>query len=102
MAKISQFAAPGNTTDLSAPLAASWSTKISGFLDVEVSRLAGNSGLQPQFYNPAKLDVSSTPTPINWPAFPQIIELQFGDDPQQMFREAEKRKNQDEYLEWAV
>ena len=27
MAKISQFAAPGNVTDLSAPMAASWSTK---------------------------------------------------------------------------
>jgi hypothetical protein len=102
MAKISQFAAPGNVTDLSAPMAASWSTKISGFLDQEVSSLASNYGLQPQFYNPSKLDVSGAPTPISWPAFPQIIELRFGDDPQEMFRQAESRDNQDEYLEWAV
>jgi len=102
MAKISQFAAPGNVTDLSAPMAASWSTKISGFLDDEVSSLAANHGLQPQFYNPSKLDVSGTPTPISWQAFPQIIELEFGDNPQEMFRQAESRDNQDEYLEWAV
>jgi hypothetical protein len=102
MAKISQFAPPGNVTDLSAPLAASWSTKISGFLDQEVSSLSTNHGLQPQFYNPSKLDVSGTPTPISWQAFPQIIELRFGDDLQEMFRQAESRDNQDEYLEWAV
>jgi hypothetical protein len=102
MGKISQFAAPGNATDLSAPLAASWSTKISGFLDREVLSLAANPGLQPQFYNPSKLDVSGTPTPISWRGFPQIIELRFGDDPQEMFRQAESRDNQDEYLEWAV
>jgi hypothetical protein len=102
MAKISQFAAPGNVTDLSASMAASWSTKISGFLDEEISSLAANHGLHPQFYNPSKLDVSGSPTPISWQAFPQIIELKFGDDPQEMFRQAESRNNQDEYLEWAV
>src|SRR6478672_9068063 len=102
MAKVSQFAAPGNLKDLSAPMAASWSTRISGYLDQEVSSLASNHGLQPQFYNPSKLDVSGTPTPISWQAFPQKIELGFGDDPQEMFRQAEMRNNQDEYLEWAV
>src|SRR4051812_40121908 len=102
MAKISQFAAPGNVTDLSAAMAASWSTKMSGFLDREIASLATHPGLQPQFYNPSKLAVSGTPTPINWQGFPQKIELRFGDDPEEMFRQAESRNNQDEYLEWAV
>ena len=102
MAKISQFSAPGNLKDLSPPMAASWSTMISGFLDGEVSSLADNPGLHPQFYNPSKVDVSGAPTPIAWQAFPQIIELKYGDDPQEMFRQAEMRNNQDEYLEWAV
>ena len=102
MAKVSQFSAPGNLKDLDASLAASWSVKISGFLDAEIAALAANPGLQPQFYNASKLDVSGTPTPISWPAFPQIVEINFGDDPQRMFGEAEKRDNQDEYLEWAT
>jgi hypothetical protein len=102
MAKISQFSAPGNLTDLSAPMAANWSTKISGFIDTEVARLTTNHGLQPQFYNASKLDVSGNPAPINWQGFPQIIELQYGDNPQEMYRQAEMRNNQDEYLEWAV
>src|SRR5215475_7408673 len=102
MAKISKFAAPGNVTDLSPTMAGSWSAKISGILDEEISSLAANHGLHPQFYNPSKLDVSGAPTPISWQAFPQIIELKFGDDPQEMFRQAESRNNQDEYLEWAV
>jgi hypothetical protein len=102
MAKISQFSAPGNLKDLSAPMAAIWSTKISGFIDTEVARLTTNHGLQPQFYNPSKLDVSGNPAPINWQGFPQIIELQYGDNPQEMYRQAEMRNNQDEYLEWAA
>lgn len=102
MAKISQFSAPGNATDLNPSMAASWSAKISGFLDTEIASLAANHGLQPQFYNPSKLDVSGTPTPISWPAFPQIIELRFGDTPPEMFRQAEMRNNQDEYLEWVA
>ena len=102
MAKVSQFSAPGNLKDLDASMAASWSAKISGFLDAEVAALAANPGLQPQFYNASKLDVSGTPTPISWPAFPQIIEINFGDNPQEMFSEAENRDNQDEYLEWAA
>jgi hypothetical protein len=102
MTKISQFSSPGNLTDLNASMAANWSTKISGYLDGEIAVLSQNTGLQPQFYNPAKLDVSGTPAPISWPAFPQIIELRYGDNPQEMYRQAEMRDNQDEYLEWAV
>jgi hypothetical protein len=102
MAKISQFSAPGKLKDLSTTLAASWHATISGFLDREVAGLSVNPGLQPQFYNASKLDVSGTPAPISWPGFPQIIELQFGDNPTQMFTQAEKRDNQDEYLEWAT
>jgi hypothetical protein len=102
MAKIDKFSAPGNLKDFTPPLAASWSTKISGFLDREVAGLMANPGLQPQFYNASKLDVSSDPAPISWPGFPQIIELQFGDNITQMFTQAEKRDNQDEYLEWAI
>jgi hypothetical protein len=102
MAKISQFSAPGNLKDFGAAMATSWSDKISGFLDAEITTLSTNSGLQPQFYNASKLDVSGTPTPISWPGFPQIIELNFGDDPPKMFAQAEIRDNQDEYLEWAV
>ena len=72
-------------------------------LDREVAALTQFSpGLQPQFYNPSKLDVSGTLHPISWPAFPQIIEIKFGDDQQEMFRQGELRNNQDEYLEWAV
>lgn len=102
MAKITQFAAPGNATDLNPTMAASWSAKLSRFIDVEVGRLAGVAGLQPQFYNASKLDVSGTPTPISWPAFPNIVELRFGDDPKEMFRQGEMRDNQDEYLEWTT
>lgn len=103
MAKISQFSAPGNLTDLNASMAAGWSRKISKNLDDEVASLThSNTGLQPQFYNPSKLDVSGTPTPISWPAFPRIIETKYGDNPQEMFRQAELRDNQDEYLEWAA
>ncbi len=102
MAKITQFAAPGNATDLNPTMAAGWSAKISRFIDIEVGGLAGVPGLQPQFYNPSKLDVSGTPTPISWPAFPNIVEQQFGDDLKEMFRQGEMRDNQDEYLEWAT
>src|SRR5436305_759262 len=102
MAKIDQFSAPGNLKDLDGALATAWSQLISDDLDREVARLAHtNPGLQAQFYNPSKLDVTATAAPISWPAFPQIMEIKFGDDEQEMFRQAEKRDNQDEYLEWA-
>jgi hypothetical protein len=103
VAAIQQFSAPGNLKDLDGPLAQAWSNFISARLDAEVARLSqGHPGLQPQFYNPARLDVSGTAAPISWPAFPNIIEINFGDDPQQMFTQGELRSNQDEYLEWAV
>src|SRR5260370_8402125 len=100
MAKINQFSAPGNLKDFNGAMAAGWSRFISDDLDREVAALVqSNPGLQPQFYNPSKLDVAGTPTPISWPAFPQIIEIRFGDDQQEMFRQGEIRNNQDEYLE---
>jgi hypothetical protein len=103
MAKIDQFSAPGNLKDFGGAMAARWSRFVSDDLDREVAALAqSNPGLQPQFYNPAKLDVAGTPAPISWPAFPQIIEIRFGDDQQEMFRQGEIRNDQDEYLEWAV
>src|SRR5215475_7408675 len=82
-------------------MAASWSAKISGILDEEISSLAANHGLHPQFYNPSKLDVSGAPTPISWQAFPQII-AKFEFDDLRKGLPAESRNNQDEYLEWAV
>src|ERR1700694_5856983 len=103
MAKINQFAAPGNLKDFDGDLAAGWSQFISDDLDGEIAALAQASpGLQPQFYNPSKLDIAGTPTPISWPAFPQIMEIKHGDNEPEMFRQAELRDNQDEYLEWAV
>lgn len=103
MALVQRFGAPGGADDLDEQLAAAWSDFISGTLDAEVARLQqGHAGLTPQFYNPARLDVSATPAPISWPAFPNIIEINFGDDPQKMFTEGERRDNQDEYLEWAT
>ena len=103
MAKINQFSAPGNLKDFEGTMAEGWSRFISDDLDREVAALTQFSpGLQPQFYNPSKLDVSGTLHPISWPAFPQIIEIKFGDDQQEMFRQGELRNNQDEYLEWAV
>lgn len=103
MAKISQFGAPGNLKDLDGPMAAKWSSRISKIMDSEIAKLASaGPGLQPQFYNPSKLDVAGSPVPISWPAFPQIMEIQFGDNPTKMFQQAELRDNQDEYLEWAV
>jgi hypothetical protein len=100
---LDRFSPPGNLTDLDGPLAAAWSDFISDRLDNEVVALVSRSpGLQPQFYNPAKLDVTGSPVPISWPAFPNIVEINFGDDPQRMFEEAERRDNQDEYLEWAA
>jgi hypothetical protein len=99
---IQQFSAPGNLKDLDGPLAGAWSDFVSSRLDTEVAGLLqGHPGLQPQFFNPARLDVSGTATPISWPAFPNIIEINFGDDPQEMFVQGEERANQDEYLEWA-
>jgi len=73
MAKINQFSAPGNLKDFDGDMAAGRSQFISDDLDREIASLANNAGLQPQFYNPSKLDVTGTPTPIGWPAFPQII-----------------------------
>ena len=102
MAKINQFSAPGNLKDFDGDMAAGWSQKISDNLDAEIATLAANAGLQPQFYNPSKLDVTGTPAPISWLAFPQIIEIKYGDNKQKMFQQAELRDNQDEYLEWAV
>ena len=103
MAKIDQFSAPGNLKDFDGAMAAGWSRLISDDLDREVADLGqSNAGLQPQFYNPSKLDVSGAPVPIRWPAFPQIMEIKYGDHQQEMFRQAESRDNQDEYLEWAV
>src|SRR5947209_2665989 len=103
MAKIDQFGAPGNLKDLGGAMTAGWSRLVSDDLDREVSALVqANPGLQPQFYNPSKLDVTGTLAPISWPAFPQIIEIRFGDDEREMFRQGEIRNNQDEYLEWAV
>lgn len=100
---IDRFHAPGNQSDLSEPLAELWSDFISGRLDHEVTSLQAEfPSLQPQFYNPLKLDASGTPTPISWPAFPNLVEINFGDDPDQMFEEGEKRHNQDEYLEWSA
>jgi hypothetical protein len=103
MAKITQFSAPGNLTDFDGDMASGWSRFISDDLDREVAALSqSNPGLQPQFYNPSKLDVAGTPAPISWPAFPQKIEIKYGDGQQEMFRQGELRENQDEYLEWAV
>jgi hypothetical protein len=103
MMKVDRFAAPGNLTDFDNEMADGWSRFISDGLDREAaSLLQSNPGIQPQFYNPAKLDVSGSPTPISWLAFPAIIEAMYADDPQRMFEEAEKRDNQDEYLEWSV
>jgi hypothetical protein len=103
MPKIDQFSAPGNLKDFGGAMEADWSRLISDDLDREVAALVqANPGLQPQFYNPAKLDITGTPVPISWPAFPQIIEIRFGDDEREMFQQGEIRNNQDEYLEWAV
>jgi hypothetical protein len=103
MAKVDQFSLPGNLKDFDGAMAAGWSRFISNDLDQEIASLSqSNPGLQPQFYNPSKLDVSATPVPISWPAFPQILEIKYGDDQQEMFHQAELRSNQDEYLEWAV
>jgi hypothetical protein len=102
MAKIDLFSAPGNLRDLNGTMAAGWSRFISNDLDREIAALVQfNPGLQTQFYNPSKLDVAGTPVPISWPAFPQVIEIKYGDNLQEMFRQAELRDNQDEYLEWA-
>lgn len=103
MVTLDRFGAPGNLTDLDEPLAAAWSDFISDRLDNEVAALVQeHPGLQPQFYNATKLDVTATPAPISWPAFPNIVEINFGDDPRRMFEEAESRDNQDEYLEWVA
>src|SRR4051812_13663189 len=100
---LDRFGAPGNLTDLDEPLAAAWSDFISDRLDNEVAALVQeHPGLQPQFYNATKLDVTATPAPISWPAFPNIVEINFGDEPRRMFEEAESRDNQDEYLEWVA
>ena len=100
--KIDRFSPPGNLTDFNDALAVAWSDFISSQIDKEVDELLSNSGIQPQFYNPSKLDVSSTPAPISWPAFPGVLKATFGDDPEKMFQEGEDRDNQDEYLEWSV
>ena len=77
--KVDHFDLPGNLTDFDGPLAKVWSDSVSGRLDGETAGvLQQNPGIQPQFYNPAKLDVSGTPAPISWPAFPAIVELTFG------------------------
>lgn len=103
MARIDQFSAPGKLQDFTGEMAAGWSRFISDDLDREIAALAQyNPGLQPQFYNPSKLDVGGTLVPISWPAFPQIMEIEYGDDQHKMFQQAEFRNNQDEYLEWAV
>lgn len=102
MAKIDKFAAPGNLKDLDGALADRWSKWVSDQLDHEVARVSSNAGIQCQFYNPSKLDVAGTAAPISWPAFPNIVEINFGDDEQRMFEEGERRDNQDEYLEWAT
>src|SRR4051812_22778119 len=103
MPKIDQFSAPGNLTDFNESMKAEWSRFISDDLDREISNLAlVNPGLQPQFYNPSKLDIDGSPAPISWPAFPQIVEIKFGDNEREMFRQGESRDNQDEYLEWAT
>jgi hypothetical protein len=103
MAKIAQFSAPGNLKDFGADMAAGWSRRTSDQLDKEIAALVHlNPGIQPQFYNPSKLDVAGTPAPISWPAFPQIIEIKYADDTEKMLQQGELRDNQDEYLEWAV
>lgn len=101
--KIERFDPPGHLTDFDGPLAQAWSDEISNRLDGEVKTLLQeNAGVQPQFYNPAKLDVSGTSAPISWPAFPRIMEVAHADDSERMFEEADRRDNQDEYLEWSV
>src|SRR4051812_15879730 len=103
MLLVTQFHAPANLTDFDGARAKAWADWGSGQIDAEVSSLLQeNSGVQPQFYNASKLDVSGTPAPISWPAFPNKVEIDFGDDPEQMFEQAESRNNQDEYLEWAT
>src|SRR5207249_1137039 len=64
--------------------------------------VAGESWDSSSVLQPSKLDISGTPAPISWPGFPNKIEIEFGDDPQKTFQEAELRNNQDEYLEWAT
>jgi hypothetical protein len=101
--KNQSISAPGNLKDFEGTMAEGWSRFISNDLDREVAALTQfNPGLQPQFYNASKLDLAGTLAPISWPAFPQIIEIRFGDDEREMFRQGEIRNNQDEYLEWAV
>lgn len=103
MPKVDKFSAPGNLADFDGAMADGWSDLISGRFDTEVTNLAQqNTGISSQFYNPTRLDVTATPVPISWPAFPNIVEIQYGDDPRTMFQAGESRDNQDEYLEWAV
>jgi hypothetical protein len=101
--KVERFRPPGNLADFDGPLADAWSAWVSNRIDREVSGLLQqNPGIQPQFYNPSKLDVSGTAAPISWPAFPRIVEETYGDDQRRMFEEGERRDNQDEYLEWST
>ena len=74
--KVDRFSPPGNLTDFDGPLSDTWSDFISNRLDTEAANLlAENPGIQPQFYNPAKLDVSGTNAPISWQTFPNIMKV---------------------------
>lgn len=100
---VTQFHAPANLKEFDGPMAKAWSDWVSRQIDSEVQLLAQeNPGIHPQFYNASKLDISGTPAPISWPGFPNKVEIDFGDDPEKMFQQAELRNNQDEYLEWAT
>src|SRR3954464_8920975 len=83
---LDRFGAPGNLTDLDEPLAAAWSDFTSDRLDNEVPPLGlEQPGLHPQFFQATKLDLTAPPAAISWPAFPNIVEINFGDEPRRMF-----------------
>lgn len=89
---------PGRVADLDAAGLAEWSTTISDLID------QGKTPARTLFANPLTHDVpAGTPTkPIDWIAFPNIVQLGPGSQRDKWEIADSARRFQDEYCEWSV
>jgi hypothetical protein len=95
MPLLDQLSPPGNLDELTEAGRQAWSNYVGGLITPFADEL-------PQFFNPLTADADPAPSsrPVTWPGFPRSLQVQGAEE--NLWREADKRDNQDEYCEWAV
>ena len=101
------FNPPANVNDFdqSSDLSKKWDSKVAEYFQESIDTLK-DEGIEES--NISIFDPKSPPpgqssvVVVPWGGFPNILSTKYEDDQQKALVEAEKRQNQDEYLEWAI